>query len=275
MSLILKLSSIITVITLIANAEFNLEDYVKNDLIKNPNVKVNKVETIGVKDIPNHKDWKAYMFVIDLSIGKRNDQFADLVLVNEKENLVTQSLYDFKMHKDLVKDIRPEIGNSYYQDSHLIAGKKSAKHKIVVFSDPKCPFCRKIVPELYQTVKEHPDTFALYYYHMPLERIHPSSKTLVKAMEVLQKEGKNDLAMKVYNTGVSYMERNESKILDTLNKELGVNLTKDSINKKEIIDQIKNDKNMAMKVMLKGTPTIYVDGKFQKNPTSYKKLIKK
>jgi len=275
MSLMLRLSSLVAVMSLLANAEFNLESYIKNDLIKNPNVKVNKVEIIGVKDIPNHKDWKAHMFVLDLSIGKKNDQFADLVLVNEKEGLVTQSLYDLKTHKDLAKDMRPEVGAEYYQDSHLIAGKKDAKHKIVVFSDPKCPFCKRIVPKLYKTVKENPDTFALYYYHMPLTRIHPSAPTLVKAMEVLQKRGEFDKAMKVYDTKVSYSEKNEQKIIDTLNKELGVNLTKEELNKPEITEQLKKDKNMAMKVMLKGTPTIYLDGKYQKDPTSYQKLLKK
>ncbi len=275
MSLMLKLSSLVAAMTLLANAEFNLENYIKNDLIKNPKVKVNKVEQIGVKDVPNHKDWKAYMFVIDLSIGNKNDQFADLVLVNEKENLVTQSLYDLKTHKDIAKEIRPEIGDNYYQDSHLIAGKKDAKHKLVVFSDPKCPFCKRIVPNLYQKVKENPDTFALYYYHMPLERIHPSSKTLVKIMEVLQKKGEFDKAMKIYDTKVAYTQRDEQKILDTVNKELGTNITKKDINTPEIEKQLKDDKAMAMKVMLKGTPTIYLDGKFQKNPESYLKLIKK
>ncbi len=271
----LKLSSLVAAMTLLANAEFNLENYIRKDLIKNPNVKVNKVETIGVKEVPNHKDWKAYMFVIDLNIGKKNDQFADVVLVNEKENLVTQSLYDLKTRKDLAKDIRPEIGAEYYQNSHLIAGKKDAKHKLVVFSDPKCPFCKKIVPKIYKKVKENPDTFALYYYHMPLERIHPSAKTLVRAMEVLQKKGEFDKAMQVYNTKVSYAERDEKKILDTLNKELGVNITKEDIHKAEIEKAIKEDKNMALKVMLKGTPTVYLDGKFQKNPESYQKFIQK
>ncbi len=275
MSLMWKLSSLVAAMSLLANAEFNLESYIKKDLIKNPNVKVNKVQTIGVKEVPGHKDWKAYMFMLDLNIGKKNDQFADVVLVNEKEGLVTQSLYDLKAHKDLAKDIRPEITSEYYQDSHLIAGKKDAKHKIVVFSDPICPFCKRVVPTLYKQVKEHPDDFALYYYHMPLTRIHPSAPTLVKVMEALQKKGEFDKAMKVYDTKVSYAERDEQKILDTINKELGTKLTKEDINTPEIKEILKKDKEMAMKVMLKGTPTVYIDGKFQKDPTSYKKLIEK
>ena len=270
----LKLSTVAIATTLLANAEFNIENYVKKDLVKNPRVKVNKVELIEKRELPNHKNWTAYMFAIDLEMGKKKDKFADMVFVNEKDGLATQALYDLKTHKNIAKDLRPKLSDAYYQDDHLIAGKKDAKHKIVVFSDPECPFCRKHVPEIYKTVKENPDTFALYYYHMPL-RIHPSAEPLTRIMEVLQKQGKFDKAMKVYETKVSYNEKNEKKILDTVNKELGENITLEEIKKPEYKQKVDADKDMAVKVMLKGTPTVYVDGEFQQKITNYKNLIPK
>jgi protein-disulfide isomerase len=269
-----KLSTAAIAATLLANANFDLESYVRKDLVKNPRVKVNRVELIGKKELKDHKGWSAYMFMIDLEMGKKKDKFADMVFINEKEGLATQKLYDYKTHKDLGQDIRPEIGDKYYRDDHLIAGKKDAKHKIVVFSDPECPFCRQNVPEIYKTVKENPDTFALYYYHMPL-RIHPSADALTRIMEVLQKQGKFDKVIKVYDTKVTYNEKNETKILDTINKELGENITLEEIKKPEYKKRVEEDKEMAIKVMLKGTPTVYIDGKFQRDIKSYKKLIKK
>jgi len=274
MSLMLKLSTAAIATTLLVNANFDIDNYVRNDLVKNKKVKVNKVELIEKRELPNHKDWTAYMFTIDLEMGKKKDKFADMVFINEKEGLSTQNLYDLKTHKNLAKDIRPKVGEAYYQDDHLIAGKKDAKHKIVVFSDPECPFCRQHVPTIYKTVKENPDTFALYYYHMPL-KIHPSADALTRIMEVLQKQGKFDKAMQVYNTKVSYNERNETKILDTINKELGENITLEEIKKPEYKQKVQADKDMGVKVMLKGTPTVYLDGEFQGDITSYKKLIPK
>jgi len=275
MSLMLKLSSITLAMSLALNANFNLEEYVKKDLVKNPQIKVNGVELIEKKEIPNHKNWVAYMFLMDLEIKNQKDKFPQTIFVNEKENLVAMNLYDYKEHKLIGKDLHPKVDNSYYKDDHLIAGKKDAKHKLVVFSDPMCPFCQKYVPDIYKTVKEHPNDFALYYYHMPLSRIHPVSKVLVRVMEVLQKQGKIDDAMNMYKLSIPLSETDEDKVLKAVKKQFNIDISKDEINKKEILNAIKADKEKANRVMLRGTPTVYIDGKFDPDVTSYKKLISK
>jgi len=192
MSLMLKLSTALIATTLLSNANFNLENYVKKDLIRNPQIKVNGVELLETKNLPEAKGWKAYLFLMNLSIKGKTDNFPETLYVNENSGLVTTNLSNFKDHKQVGKNLRPLVDKSYYQDSHLIAGKKNAKHKLVVFSDPMCPFCKRYVPSIYENVKKHPDDFALYYYHMPLKRLHPVSGVLVKVMEVLQQQGKFD-----------------------------------------------------------------------------------
>ncbi len=275
MSLMLKLSTAVLATTLLASAKFDLESYVKKDLIRNPKIKVKGVELIEKRDIKGHKDWKAYMILMDLVVKGKEDKYPETLFVNEKENLVAMDLYDYSKHKNIGRDMRPNIDISYYDDAHLIAGKKSAKHKLVVFSDPKCPFCQRYVPGIYKDVKAHPDTFALYYYHMPLKRIHPVSDALTRIMEVLQKQGKFDEAMKMYNANIALNETNEDKIIEAVNKQFKLNIKKEDINKQEIKDAIKSDINKANRVMLRGTPTVYLDGKYDPEVTSYKKFIKK
>ncbi len=277
MSLMLKLSTLALTATIALNANFNLEEYVKKDLIKNPKIKVNSVKLLGKKDVPNQPDWKAYMFMMNLNVQGKDDNFPETIFVNEKANITAMSFYDMKNHKLINKNqFKPEIkDDSYYQDSHLIYGKKDAPHKLVVFSDPQCPFCKQTVPGIIKDVKEHPDTFALYYYHMPLKQIHPVSDTLTKVMEVLQKKGKIEDALKMYKLNISYKETDQDKILAAIKKQFDINVTKDEINKPEIAEQIKKDMDKANGVMLSGTPTIYLDGKFSKTPAEYKKYIKK
>ena len=275
MSLMLKLSTALLATTLLSNASFNLEEYVKKDLIKNPQIKVKGVELISKKDVPYAKDWKAYMFLMNLEIKNKTDKYPETVYVNEKSGLVAMNLYNYKEHKVVGKNLRPEVDASYYDDAHLIAGKKDAKHKLVVFSDPMCPFCQKYVPAIYEDVKKNPDDFALYYYHMPLTRIHPVSEVLTRVMEALQKKGKVDDAMKMYRLKIPLRETNEDKILESIKKQFNIELSKDEINKEEIKKAIKADKEKATRVMLKGTPTVYIDGKYDPEVTSYKKLIKK
>jgi hypothetical protein len=261
--------------TLILNAEFNLEEYVKKDLVTNPNVKVEKVKLLTTKDIKDHPNWKVYLFVMDLSVRGKKDRYPQNLFVNEKEGITTTSLYDYKNHEPIARDIRPDLTDAYYNDEHLIAGKKDAPHKLVVFSDPQCPFCIQNVPGIYKAVKENPDTFALYYYHMPLLKLHPVSDTLTKVMEALQKRGKIDDAMKMYELKISPMQRDEKKSLAEVKKQLNIDISSEEINKPEIKEQIKKDMNMGIDVMLRGTPTVYIDGKFDPDVTSYKKFLKK
>jgi len=279
MSLMLKLSTLAVTTTLLLNAEFNLENYVKKDLIKNSNIKVNSVKLLEKADIKNKPNWKAYMFVMDLTIKGKSNKFPETAYVNEKDGLVVvdsaPGIYDYVNHEKLGKDLRPKIDNTYYQDSHLIAGKKNAEHKLVVFSDPQCPFCQKYVPAIYKDAKENPEKFALYYYHMPLVRLHPVSDTLTKVMETLQKKGKIDDAIKMYSLKIHYAERNETKILNEIKKQFDINATSEEINKPDIKAQIKKDMEMATNIMLKGTPTVYIDGKYDPEIISYKKLLKK
>jgi len=275
MSLMLKLSTTLVATTLLANAEFNVEGYVKKDLIKNPNIKVKGVEILKVKDLKDAKDWKAYLFLMNLEIGGRSDKYPETVFVNEKNGLLAKNLYNYKTHKKIGQKLRPNVDIGYYQDSHLIAGKKRAKHKLVVFSDPMCPFCQKNVPAIYEDVKKYPDDFTLYYYHMPLTRIHPVSEVLTRVMIVLQQRGRIDDVMKMYRLKISINEKNEKKILAEIKKQFNIDISQADINKPEIKEQLKKDKDRATRVMLKGTPTVYLDGKYDPEVNSYKKLIKK
>lgn len=275
MSLMLKLSTALVVTTLLANAEFNLEEYVKKDLIKNPQIKVNGVELLEKRDTNASKDWKAYMFLMNLKVKGKDGNYPETVFVNEKAGLVSMGLYDLKQHMQVGKNFRPDVSKDYYSDTHLVAGKKDAKHKLVVFSDPMCPFCQQNVPTIYKTVKENPETFALYYYHMPLVRIHPVSAILTRVMEVLQGEGKFDDAMKMYTLNVPITEKDPKKVLAAIKKQFGIDITQAQIDTPEIKKAIKNDTDKATRVMLRGTPTVYIDGKYDPEVTSYKKLIKK
>ena len=274
MSLMLKLSTVLIATTLVASAEFNLENYVKRDLIKNPDIKVNGVELLEKRDT-NASNWVAYMFVMDLNVKGKDGKYPETVFVNEKDDLVTMNLYNLKTHQQVGKNFRPDVTKDYYNDAHLIAGKKDAPHKLVVFSDPKCPFCQQNVPNIYKTVKENPDTFALYYYHMPLARIHPVSPILTRVMEVLQKQGKFDAAMKMYDLNIPITEKDPKKVLEAVKKQYNIEIKQEQIDAPEIKKALKDDIERATRVMLKGTPTVYLDGKYDPDITSYKKFIKK
>jgi len=274
-----KLSILTVAATISAIANFDIVNYVKNDLIRNPKVKVNSVKLIEKKSLKKYGDWNAYLILMNLNIGGKDSNYPETILVNEKDGLIaigSKSLYDYKKHKFIAQNLRPKMDvTKFYNDDHLIAGSKDAKHKLIVFSDPMCPFCRQHVPTIYKDVKAHPKELALYYYHLPLERIHPISPILTRVMEVLKKQGKMDDAMKLYTLPESFIrETNEDKVLAELKKRYNIDVTKEQIDKDEIKNAVKADVLKANEMFVRGTPTVYLDGKFDNNVTSYKQYMK-
>ncbi len=275
MSLMSKLLMSSIVGSLVVSAgNFDVSKFVRKNIIKNPQVKVNSVKTIGVKEVAKDSKWKAYMILSNMTFHKRNVKEPMTIFVDEKDGLATMALLDMKSGKDYSRSIKPDMPNTYYNDAHLVMGNKDAKHKMVLFSDPQCPFCVAYVPKMLKDFKDKKPDVALYYYHMPLLRLHPVSGVLTRVMEVLQNEGKMDQALKIYGLKINPRETNETKILSALKKQLNISVSKEDINKKEIKSAVKKDVDAAMMMMIRGTPTVYFDGKYDGDRSQYKKYLK-
>jgi protein-disulfide isomerase len=245
-------------------------------MVKSPSVKVSSVDIIGKKELDSPKGWDAYFVNIHAEI-KKNPTVTDKVTVPEtifaKDDFASPTLIDMRTGKDLKATLKPNLKSDIYDDKHLFAGNKDAKHKIVVFSDPKCPFCQKKVPEIYKAVKANPETFALYYYHFPLLRIHPVSDILTRVMIIEQQKKHFDNAMKVYTLNVKTGDRNATRVLAEIKKVIGISLTEKDLDAKDIADELKVDQEVAVKALVSGTPTVYIDGKWDKSRNKYKEFI--
>lgn len=249
-----------------------LLEYVKRHIVKNPQVKVNGVTVIektSHKDLPG---WTILLTTMDLVYQKKEIHAPEMMFV--KDGLITGRLVSLKTKRDYRDEIKPTVPESMYDDAHLVFGNKDAKHKIVVFSDPQCPFCQEIVPDIFKAAKENPTKIALYYYHLPLLRIHPVSDVLTRVMHVAQHEGKMEVLDKVYAMKIDPREKDTTKILATVKKQTGYSVTAGKIDAKEVKDAMKLDLDAAGKMMVTGTPTVFIDGKWDKMRNGYKELIK-
>jgi protein-disulfide isomerase len=181
---------------------------------------------------------------------------------------------NLKTGNDYRDEIKPSVPQSYYDDAHMMFGNKDAAHKVLIFSDPQCPFCQEIVPEIFKASKENPEKIAVYYYHLPLLRIHPVSGVLTRVMHVAQHEGKMDVVEKIYSLKIDPRETDMKKILAAVKSHTGYSVTAAQIEAKEVKAAMNADELAASKMMVSGTPTIYVDGQWDKMRDGYKKLIK-
>ncbi len=79
------------------------------------------------------------------------------------------------------------------RDDH-IRGNLDAPIKIVEYSDPECPFCKRFHETMKQVMAEYGDTgkVAWVYRHFPLDQLHSKARKEAEALECAGAQGGND-----------------------------------------------------------------------------------
>lgn len=248
-------------------------EFEKNRFSNNKRVEIKNLSINFKKSLPV-KNWYGYIIDIDAKIADKNVKAKDIVFSNG--TVVSPDLFDIKTGNSLKEIMTLPLTSKYYDKKRLIAGNHNAKDKIVIFSDPLCPFCLDYVPDIIKFVNKNSQNIALYYYHFPLLQIHKAANALSKAMLVASNKGVKDVTLKVYEADFdSYFnadEADEKKILNAFNKVLKTNIKLDEIQNKEIQKEIQKDMLMGENVMVEGTPTIFVNGEQDKTKNKYKQL---
>ena len=93
-------------------------------------------------------------------------------------------------------------------------------------------------------------------------------------MRVAQNEGKTDVVEKMYSLKIDPRETNMKKVLSAVKKHTGFAVTAAQVDAKSVKSAIEADGLAASRLMVSGTPTVYIDGEWDKMRDGYKKLIK-
>jgi len=248
--------------------------FLQKAIAPNESYAFEKVVILKKEEMKDISGWMVYFVRIDLRLTKQDGKkisVNDIIFTNGK--ILSKDFLDLNSGKSIKGNFSMDIDSSAYTKEHLLAGNLNAPHKIVVFSDPLCPFCMDFIPEVIADVQNYPETFALFYYHFPLN-IHPAAPTLVKAMLFAEEQGDKEIVKKVYKEFFDIKESDEKVILDIFNKALNKNFTVEQINQSNILKQMNTDQELANNLMINGTPTIYLDGKKDDTKRTYRKFIK-
>lgn len=248
--------------------------FLQKAIAPNESYAFEKVVILKKEEMKDIAGWMVYFVRIDLKLTKQEGKkisVNDIVFTNGK--ILSKDFSDVNSGKSIKGNFSLDIDSSAYTKEHLLAGNFNAPHKLVVFSDPLCPFCMDFIPEVIMDVEKNPETFALFYYHFPLN-IHPPAPTLVKAMLFAEEQGDKEIVKKVYKEFFDIKESDEKVILDIFNKALNKNFTVEQINHSNILKQMNADQELANNLMVNGTPTIYLDGKKDDTKRTYRKFIK-
>ncbi|MEA3371249.1 MAG: thioredoxin domain-containing protein [Campylobacterota bacterium] len=251
-----------------------VEDFLEEQFSGNKGLSSINVEVVDVVKLDNLKDWNAYIISVQADMKQQNKsrKIKQRMIWFSNGNAITRELTDLASGESYVDLVKPDFKPSMYKKENLIYGNANAKHRVAIFSDPLCPFCRSFVPAAIEKMKNRPDTFAVYYYHFPLERIHPAAVTLVQAAAAAELKGVKDVVLKLYKVEVKPREKDPKKILAAFNKSMKTNIKLSDLSKKEVLKHLNSDMDVAENLMVAGTPTLYFDDKVDRTKRKHEKV---
>ncbi len=278
MSLMLKLLTITLLLSSLSFAESTQEklvDFLDSSFESNPGIVSVEIKIADVLEVEKVKDWKAYVVAMNAMVKTKqkdkNRQVKQRMIWFSNGSLVTQDLIDLDTGLSLKELVAPSFKPKHYKKENLIYGNANAKHKVAIFSDPLCPFCRTFVPKAINYMKRFPKKFAVYYYHFPLPAIHPAAVDLVKAAAAAELKGHKNVVLKMYRVKVDAREKDTKKILAAFNKTVNTDIKPADLKSKEVLKHYKSDQNIADELMVGGTPTMFFNGKIDKTKKKYQK----
>lgn len=141
---------------------------------------------------------------------------------------------------------------------------------VVAFSDFECPFCKKVLPRIEKLAKKL-DGVRLHFKHFPVKS-HKRSVAAAVASLAAHNQGKfwpfHDLCYK--DPG----KLSDSDLLEKA-KKVGVadmGAFKKDLKSKAILKTVEKDKLEGLKLGVKGTPTVFINGKRYDGESTYADL---
>ena len=277
-----KFSKILSISILLSSALYatssdeNVINFEQKRISQNPNVKIKNIKISTKKELPL-KGWNGYILDVEATVQGKDINAKDILFSDGK--YISLELIDSETGKSLKDLVTPNLTDNYHDKSKLIAGNHNAKDKIVIFSDPLCPFCKDYVTDVIKYVNKNSNNIALYYYHFPLMALHPAAAPLSKLIEIAKEKGIKDVEVKVYETDwekyFDVKSVDETKILEAFNKEFNTSIKLEEISSSTINAVLEKDISMGEEVMVSGTPTIFVNKVKDSTKLKYETLGKK
>ncbi len=181
-----------------------------------------------------------------------------------------QQQEDQTLESQFTNPVTIELGSS------PIKGPAGAKITIVEFSDFECPFCKRGRDIMQQVMKMYPNDVRIAFKHLPLD-FHANAEPASRAAIAAGNQGK---FWEMYNA----LFDNQAKLkdgdalFDAQAKALGLNMEKfkADMNSAETKKIIADDKEIASKNGIQGTPAFFVNGIGVRGaypPEHFKKII--
>ena len=202
----------------------------------------------------------------------RNDDALDELRDQQRQILAKLNALDEKIDKVAARPAAPRrpAGPDADRAYNLPAGKSPVKGPadapitIVEFSDYQCPFCARSEPLVKEALAAYPKQARLVYKHLPLTAIHPQALPAALAAAAAQKQGK---FWEMHEKLFANQRALAPEQIREYARELGLDLARfeADMQSEEVKAMVQEDMQLAQRVGVRGTPTIFVNGKLLQN----------
>lgn len=260
-------SSLILSILASANSKIESNDNQIINFIKkstNNNVQFDYIK-VKAKYNKLQNNWLAYL----VEIKVKNDTKIYEEIFFSDGYYVSQALINLEslenVRNTVTENFTKKLDESFYTKENLIFGDFDSKNKLVIFSDPLCPYCIDFFNKLNQDLNNLRDV-AIFYYMFPLKEIHPNSEILLKASLLFKIQNKKSVDLELYKTLskpnlYEKAMRSKTSALEVFNEEFKTNYTIKEIEENKSLENILNkDIQRAITENITGTPNIYLNG---------------
>lgn len=173
------------------------------------------------------------------------------------ERLMGVGLVDEEIPKVYGERYSAHTPATFVLEGSPFIGTPNAPVVLVEFFDYACPHCKEAAPVLAKMATDRSKDVVLYYKNFPL---HKSSMDTAKAALAAHQQGKFEAMHEALFAHQGNQSREE---IFGYAKELGLDMAKfeKDFGDPAIEAKIKADKDEGLKADLKGTPTIYINGR--------------
>ncbi|MDP9037566.1 MAG: thioredoxin domain-containing protein [Myxococcota bacterium] len=138
-------------------------------------------------------------------------------------------------------------------------GPEDAPVVVVEFADFECPYCQKLAPQLDELWEKRKASVRFVYKFLPLP-MHPNGEPAARAAIAAQMQGKFwEMHRELFANGLHL----ETADLEGYAKAIGLDLDRFRVDMRslEAGERLRSDKKVADALGIKGTPTIFIDGR--------------
>lgn len=132
-------------------------------------LKIELSEVPGLWVVEVEKNRQRFPLYVDFT--KKYVFTGNIIRLKDKQNLTAQRMADLN---------RIDTSKIPVDSATILLGRKSAKTKAIVVTDPDCPFCKRLHAELKEVVRRDPD-IAFQIKLFPL-KMHPNAYNVSKAV---------------------------------------------------------------------------------------------